>query len=80
LIRTLSRFSERALLILSGGSDPNLSAVKIGPALLFERLWQRTGLRYAIKKILSGRNYEFDVERAILKAVGVSLPPTIREV
>jgi transposase len=69
LIRSLSRFSERALLILSGGSDPNLSAVKIGPALLFERLWQHTGLRDAIKKILSGRKYEFDVERAIFMTV-----------
>jgi transposase len=69
LIRSLSRFSERALLILSGGSDPNLRAVKIGPALLFERLWQRTGLRDAIKKVLSGRKYGFDVERAIFMTV-----------
>jgi hypothetical protein len=69
LIRSLSRFSEQALLILSGGGDPNLSAIKIGPALLFERLWQRTGIRDAIKKVLSGRRYEFDVERAIFMTV-----------
>jgi transposase len=69
LIRSLSRFSEQALLILSGGGDPNLSAVKIGPALLFERLWQRTGIHDAIKKVLSGRRYEFDVERAIFMTV-----------
>jgi Transposase DDE domain len=69
LIRSLSRFSEQALLILSGGGDPNLSAVKIGPAMLFERLWQRTGIHDAIKKVLSGRRYEFDVERAIFMTV-----------
>jgi transposase len=69
LIRSLSRFSERALLLLSGGSDPNLSAVKIGPGMLFERVWQRTGIRDAIKKVLAGRKYGFDVERAIFMTV-----------
>jgi len=69
LIRSLSRFSERTLLLLSGGSDPNLRAVKIGPALLFERLWQRTGIHDAIKKVLAGRKYGFDVERAIFMTV-----------
>ncbi len=38
LIRSLSRFSEKALMILSGRSDPNLVTRKIGPALVFERL------------------------------------------
>jgi hypothetical protein len=33
LIKSLSRFSEKALSILSGQSDPDLSAQKIGPAL-----------------------------------------------
>jgi hypothetical protein len=44
LIRSLSRFSEKALLILSGRSEPGVDAVKIGPALLFDRLWERTGI------------------------------------
>ena len=39
LIRSLSRYSEKVLLILSGKSDVNASAKKIGPALIFERLW-----------------------------------------
>lgn len=69
LIRSLSRFSEQSLLILSGQSDPSLNAVKIGPALLFERLWQRTGIGDALKKLLVGRKYEFDVERAIFLTV-----------
>lgn len=36
LIRSLSRFSERTLLILSGKSDVSMDAVKIGPLLIFE--------------------------------------------
>jgi hypothetical protein len=40
LVRSLSRFSERTLLILSDKSKVSASAKKIGPALIFERLWK----------------------------------------
>jgi hypothetical protein len=69
LIRSLSRFSERVMLILSGDSEVLADAKKIGPALIFERLWQRTGIKDAIKRMLSGRSFEFDVERAIFLTV-----------
>ncbi len=39
LVRSLSRFSEQALLVLSGKSDLLAEARKIGPALVFGRLW-----------------------------------------
>lgn len=38
LIRSLSRFSEKALLIISGKSDVSADTKKIGPVLIFERL------------------------------------------
>ena len=69
LIRSLSRFSERVMLILSADSEALANAKKIGPALIFERLWQRTGIKDAIKGVLSGRSFEFDVERAIFLTV-----------
>lgn len=69
LIKSLSRFSERTLLVLSGNSEVLADAKKIGPALIFERLWERTGVKDAIKKALSGRQYQFDVERAIFLTV-----------
>jgi transposase len=69
LIRSLSRFSEKALLILSGQSDISAQAVKIGPSLIFERLWKETGIQKAIKHLLKGRRFEFDVERAIFLTV-----------
>ena len=69
LIRSLSRFSERVMLILSGNSEVLADAKKIGPALIFERLWQRSGIKDAIKRMLSDRAFEFDVERAIFLTV-----------
>jgi transposase len=69
LIRSLSRFSEQTLLILSGQSDLAADAKKIGPALIFERLWKETGIKAAIARVLAGRKFEFDVERAIFLTV-----------
>jgi hypothetical protein len=43
LVRSLSRFSERTLLILSEQSRVSAAAQKIGPALIFERLWKDWG-------------------------------------
>jgi transposase len=69
LIRSLSRFSEKAMLILSGKSDVSADAVKIGPSIIFERLWQQTGIKKAIQHLLVERRFEFDVERAIFLTV-----------
>jgi len=69
LIRSLSRFSEKAMLILSGQSDVSAEAVTIGPVMIFERLWKETGIQWAIQKMLAGRKFEFNVERAIFLTV-----------
>ena len=47
LIQSLSRFSEKVLLILSGKTDVSASAKKIGPVLIFERLWEVELNRFA---------------------------------
>lgn len=69
LIRSLSKFSEKTLLILSGQSGPDLSAQKIGPTLIFERLWKDLCIPKILKELLSGRKFEFNVERAIFLTV-----------
>lgn len=69
LIRSLSRFSERTMMILTGKSDVSAEAVKIGPPIIFERLWKETGIGKAIKGLLQDRRFEFDVERAIFLTV-----------
>ncbi|NNF98983.1 MAG: IS1634 family transposase [Desulfobacteraceae bacterium] len=69
LVRSLSRFSEKALMILSGNSDVSADALSIGPTLIFDRLWKQCGIEACIKKLLVGRKFEFDVERAIFLTV-----------
>ena len=69
LIRSLSRFSEQALLILSGKSEVSADAKKIGPSLILERLWQQTGIKAALKALLAQRKFEFDIERAVFLTV-----------
>ena len=69
LVRSLSRFSEKVVLILSGKGDVSASAKKIGPALIFERIWKELGIKKVIKALVADRKYDFDVERAIFLTV-----------
>ena len=69
LIRSLSRFSDKVLLVLSERSKPHASAQKIGPSLICERLWQELGIKSVLDELLAFRKYKFDVERAIFLTV-----------
>ncbi len=62
----------KSVLLLSAHAQGRLPVIKtqhIGPALIFERLWQQTGCQRVLKKLLSRRRFEFDVERAIFLTV-----------
>jgi hypothetical protein len=69
LVRSLSRFSDKVLLILSGKSDVHATAKKIGPALIFDRIWKELGIGKIIGRLLKDRKFEFDVERAVYLTV-----------
>jgi transposase len=69
LVRSLARFSEQALLVLSGRSVISAESTKIGPALIFERLWKELGLPKVLQGLLSERFFTFDVERALFLSV-----------
>ena len=69
LVRSLSRFSERTLLILSDKSKVSASAKKIGPALIFERLWKELGIGSIVSSLVAERKFGFSVERALFLAV-----------
>jgi hypothetical protein len=69
LVRSLSRFSEKVLLVLSGQGDAQASAKKIGPALIFERLWEELGIGRILHRLLEERKFSFEVERAIFLTV-----------
>ena len=51
------------------GRLPVIKTTHIGPAFIFGRLWQQTGCQRVIKKLLSRRRFEIDVERAIFLTV-----------
>jgi len=70
LTRSLSRFSEKALLLLSDRNDSlRAEAKKIGPALIFERLWKEVGMDRILHRLLADRKFGFHVERAIFLTV-----------
>ncbi len=69
LVRSLARFSEKALLILSGRSDITAECTSIGPALIFELLWKDLGISKALQGLLAERFFTFDVERALCLTV-----------
>lgn len=69
LVRSLSRFSEKTLLILSEKSNVSASAMKIGPALIFERLWKELGIGSIVSSLVADRKYGFSVERALFLTV-----------
>jgi transposase len=62
----------RSVLVLSEhaqGKLPTISVRHIGPALVFQRLWELTACRHVIGQLLKGRRFEFAVERAVFLTV-----------
>jgi hypothetical protein len=71
LLASGARLSQSVLLLsaYAQGQLPTITARRIGPALIFQRLWQQTGCQRVIEQLLEGRRFEFDVERAIFLTV-----------
>src|SRR6266478_369431 len=42
---------------------------RIGPDLVFARLWKESGIQEVLRSVLKARQYEFDLERAIYLTV-----------
>jgi hypothetical protein len=62
----------QSVLLLSAhakGQLPTSTTRRIGPALIFERLWRETGCQRVIEQLLDGRRFECDVERAVFLTV-----------
>jgi Transposase DDE domain len=71
LIQSLGRFSEKLAVLgahARGDSIATCSA-RIGPALIFQRLWQACSIDRVLTVLLEGRRFEFSVERAIFLTV-----------
>jgi hypothetical protein len=71
LLASLSRFSQVSAVLGPGTrtAREGVEAIRTGPALLFERLWEETGVRGVLSRLAEGRKFSFDVERAIFLTV-----------
>lgn len=71
LIRSGMRFCEKLAVIDAAGNGEGEGAatVRIGPDLVFGRLWDRLGIGEELRALLKGRRFGFDVERAIYLTV-----------
>lgn len=71
LLQSGARFAE-GLLVLSAhreGAVPEVRSQRIGPVLIFERLWRQSGCRAVIEELLQERQFGFAVERAVFLTV-----------
>jgi hypothetical protein len=65
LVRSGARFATRAMVVTAAQDDPTAVVRRIGPALVFERLWAETGCCAVIDDLAAERKHEFALERAI---------------
>jgi transposase len=71
LIRSLGRLSEKLAILDSHARGDSIAtrSARIGPALIFQRLWQACSIDRVLSALLEGRRFEFSVERAIFLTV-----------
>ncbi len=71
LLASGARLSQKVLLLTAhhNGQVPVVTSRRIGPPLIFERLWQQTGCDAVLRRLLAGRRFEFAVERAVFLTV-----------
>jgi hypothetical protein len=69
LVRSGARFATRAMVVTAAQDDPTATVRRIGPALMFERLWTETGCRAVIEDLTRTRKHDFALERAIFLTV-----------
>ena len=71
LLRSGARFAAKAM-VLSAASDDaaiKIAVRRIGPALVFERLWEETGCRVVMAELAGRRKHGFVLERAVFLTV-----------
>ena len=71
LARSVARLAQRSMVLSvdQGEAPPNAVCRRIGPALLFERLWHEAGCRSVLMALAGQRQFAFAVERAVFLTV-----------
>jgi hypothetical protein len=71
LARSAARLAQRSMVLSTLDEDgvPQLGCKRIGPPLLFERLWRDTECGAVLHELLADRDFTFPVERAVFLTV-----------
>jgi hypothetical protein len=71
LLRSGARFAAKAMVLSAAADDAVLTIAvrRIGPALVFERLWEETSCRAVIVELAGKRKHGFALERAVFLTV-----------
>jgi hypothetical protein len=71
LLRSGARFAAKAIVLSAAADDAaiKIAVRRIGPALVFERLWEETGCRAVIAELAGKRKHGFALERAVFLTV-----------
>lgn len=71
LLRSGLRFSDKLAVLdaHAAGQLQPAQLTRIGPDLVFGRLWQESGIQTILRELLADRHFEFDVERAVYLTV-----------
>lgn len=71
LVQSLGRFSEKLAVLGAQARGESVAArsSRIGPALIFQRLWEACSIDKVLRHLLRDRRFEFSVERAIFLTV-----------
>jgi hypothetical protein len=71
LVRSGARFASKAMVLSTVADDSatKIASRRIGPALVFERLWEETGCRTVIDELSGTRKHGFPLERAVFLTV-----------
>jgi hypothetical protein len=71
LLRSGARFAAKAMMLGAVADDAaiKIAVRRIGPTLVFERLWEETGCRAVIGDLAGARGHKFALERAVFLTV-----------
>ena len=71
LVQSLGRFSEKLAILGAHARGESLAArsARIGPALIFQRLWETCSVDKILLALWKDRRFEFSVERAVFLTV-----------
>jgi len=71
LLQSGARFAAKAMLLAAAEDDAatKIATRRVGPALVFERLWQETGCARVIAELAGKRKHGFALERAVFLSV-----------